>query len=235
MLQVTHELLLSTQLYSYIFKPFPIAEGFMIRVAREQIPSLRAIVDMQRSHHSATPSRTIPIALVNAGRSTRSEIRGKPATSVHTFRPFQRRKTPETSICTRGLAAIAAARASYIGETRIICNFLLDSPSRAPIAAPLKGPCCACVDDDAGGGSKRAPRFYHPPPLPAAPGLQTRLDGTEAGHAMKTLRIQEGDVLELCDAQVYTKTPSSRSANNKSFKSISLIRLLSTWVTNVCD
>jgi 16S rRNA (uracil1498-N3)-methyltransferase len=67
---------------------------------------------------------------------------------------------------------------------------LLSSPndSTAPVL-PVRSP-----------PRPRPPRFYVPPPLPAAPGL-VRLPLDESRHATRTLRLREGDAVELCDGQ----------------------------------
>lgn len=49
---------------------------------------------------------------------------------------------------------------------------------------------------------QRPPRFYVPAPLEAAgAGAVLRLPPDEARHATKTLRLREGDRLELCDGR----------------------------------
>jgi len=45
------------------------------------------------------------------------------------------------------------------------------------------------------------PRFYSSDPLPAAAGLPARLEGDEAAHALRALRLGPGDRLQLCDGR----------------------------------
>ena len=47
--------------------------------------------------------------------------------------------------------------------------------------------------------ASRPPRFYVPAPLPVAAGELVELDAEESRHAAKALRLEEGDVVELCD------------------------------------
>jgi len=48
--------------------------------------------------------------------------------------------------------------------------------------------------------SSRLPRFYHSP-LPATKGLRAKLGSAESKHAARVLRLQEGDLIELCDGE----------------------------------
>ncbi|KAK3287019.1 hypothetical protein CYMTET_5457 [Cymbomonas tetramitiformis] len=47
--------------------------------------------------------------------------------------------------------------------------------------------------------SERLPRFYHSEPLPPTIGALTAMSEAESRHAIRSLRLKEGDLIELCD------------------------------------
>jgi hypothetical protein len=56
------------------------------------------------------------------------------------------------------------------------------------------------------GAPQRLPRFYHSP-LPATKGVRAKLGPAESKHAARVLRLQQGDLVELCDGQVSEALP----------------------------